>query len=596
VNRNLVLVIVCLFGAIIFSLMALLPPEAMAQEDVTTRYPKYRLFGVIQLIYNDYSNEISANGKTAKVDAKEFEQYYQLGVRGYIVHPKLALYSAAVGFRYRTLNEKDDVDIKSRDRQFDYSLALSLLRAKPYVIDLYAERSTGTVTGTDTSTGESLPLHSTSNAYGASLRLSLKDLTFIKQKAQGKEDNGGFYGALPLVTLRYNHWDYSSDATPGTRSTDTVGFDLRGRIRSINTQYSLWYEYQRYSGPDRDFNSQLLGVNTATILSPGKTLLSTALQYSSLDAARSLTFNAALMSQPTDRFSQGYDYSYFYSEVGPARADVHQLEGRWSYLFTNRLSGMGHAFYYRTSGDGETGDEYGTGASLYYSRPVNDLRFTSGYDFAYRHTLDADEVLENHIHLRLHTTKLKWGRAFADYSFAYETITNHKDNWEQVFTTGVTVNGPGRLYWSLEGEYYSASNGGTNIVPGPHSTVLTGATRIKYYSLYGTVGYPLGRSGSIAVEGDFTDGSADSRSFKKQSLMARINYRFFRNLYMIAWWREGRDSIEGIPDSRITEYEGRLYYRLRMVFLSLEYRRWKIEEGLTHRDTKTLTLKLTRPI
>jgi len=210
-------------------------------------------------------------------------------------------------------------------------------------------------------------------------------------------------------------------------------------------------------------------------------------------------------------------------------------------------------------------------------------------------------VTENSVELDLRTRKLKWGTIYASYDFIYVTTSDQGTLTENIFRTGVRGRGPGRAFWSVEAEYDNVKNtmGGisTAFAGGPGEVIITGPLNSSFYSLSAEAGYPLGRRGTISVRSGYTTGTADSRDFSSYFGEARLGYALLRNLSLIAWWREGKDRFdaEGI-DRKTRQYEGRLYYRLRRVFLSLEYTRWRTEESHLTTETNRLFLRLTRPI
>lgn len=591
--------IVYSFLLVVFSLIALLPSEVKAQSELRARYPKYRFYGLIELTYLDYSTARTDDEQKLKSEASSFQQRYKLGAVGFIIHPKLALYSADVTFRHATTKQGNGEDSKATERELGYSLFMRLLPQRPYSLDVYASRSTGTV-----SSEPAEPYDITSNTYGLTLRLSLKDLPFLKsKKAAPRNGNGNdrLQEDLPSVTLQYNHWDYDSDRSSGRAETDRYGIDIKGRVKAIRTRYGLVYEFVDYSRPGRSYDSQYLRATTDTILSRGKSLLTTSFQYASVDISRYANFTAELSLTPTERFSHDYSYAYYHFETGPAKSDSHNVRGTWGYTFTNRIFGRGTAFYGITTSDGEREDGFGTAAALHYGADLNSLDFSSTYRFAYRDMSEAGEVIENNLELGLRTRKLKWGTIYSNYSFTHQTTSNQGKLIEHIFRTGVRGRGPGRAFWNVEGEYDHLTNdmdGALIILPGgPEALGILGAGKTSFYSLTAEAGYPLGRRGLVTVKGNYTSGTADSKDFSRYYYEARLNYRLLRNLAFVGWFREGLDRrIETAFDRKVREYEGRLYYRLRRVFLSAEYKRWTTEEGPVTTEVRRLYLKLTRPI
>jgi len=433
--------------------------------------------------------------------------------------------------------------------------------------------------------------------------LSLKDIPFLKPKAVGGtgKSNGSTPSELPFVKLFYNHYDYDADTLAGPIKRDLLGFDMIGNVRKINTRYTLSYEFSDYSSAQRSFNSQYLKGTTDTVLSKGKSVLSTWFQYASADTTKYGIFTADLQLTPTDRFSHMYTYSYFHFEEDPSTSDTHFVQGTWDYRFAERFAGRGTAYYSLTRTDQDRDDTYGTGASLHYSKLFKGIDFFSVYRFAFKDSTRVGQVMENSVEIGLKTRKLKWGTIFATYDFFYLTTSDQGNLTEHIFRTGVLGKGPGRAYWSVEAEYENVQNtlGGISMsfTGGPGEVIISGPLKSNLYSLSAEAGYPLGRRGTISLRSGYTAGTADSRDFSRYYYETRLGYSLLRNLSLVAWWREGRDKFdaEGI-DRKTRQYEGRLYYRLRRVFLSLEYTRWRTEESHLTTETSRLFLRLTRPI
>jgi hypothetical protein len=132
---------------------------------------------------------------------------------------------------------------------------------------------------------------------------------------------------------------------------------------------------------------------------------------------------------------------------------------------------------------------------------------------------------------------------------------------------------------------------------GPDDVLVRGVEKTSYYTLTGEVGYPLGRRGLFNLKSGYVSGTADSTKFSRYYYEARLTYSLLRNLSIIAWWWQGKDSVETQGfDRKTRELEGRLYYRLRRVYLSLEYSGWITEEGPLTTKTSRLFLRLSRPI
>lgn len=579
-------VVICSFLLSIFSLILFLPSEGNAQF-----YP-YRITGLIELEYFDYSTILTSNGVKTESSSSGFMQHYVLGIVGYIKTPKLVTYSVNVGFRNSAItNTGSGEDTQIHERDIDYSLSMNFLSERPVSLDVYASRSTGTLTdggSFDTST----------NTYGLALKVSLKDIL----KKKGRDGGGeGLVGDLPLVIFRYDHYDFNFENILGRSSTDIYSLDMRGSVRPINTRYLLGYEIVDFSNPGSSEETQTLRSNTNTAFK-GNKYLSTSFLYTSGDNTKVMLAIADLSLNPVGRFSQDYSYQYYGYETGTSRSDSHDFTAGWSYLFSNRFHSRAGAYYSLTTTDGESEDTYGSTATLTYNTPVKDFDFSSDYNFSYRHTSQLGELMENVFDLGLKTRKLSWGMISANYGFTYEMVSSEINSMENVFTVGIQGNVPRRAYWIVQGSYVnSTSSLGTAAPPAGieslTTAVTTGTGETSYYVLIAEAGYPLGKKGGIYFQSSYTNGTADSAPIKTLYYEARLNYRLLRNLSLFARWRQESERSENFFNTRVTEYEGRLYYRLRRLYLSVEYTSWRtIDPGPTTTEVRTIFLRLTRPI
>jgi hypothetical protein len=425
----------------------------------------------------------------------------------------------------------------------------------------------------------------------------------LKGKTRKEEGNGNgsLASGLPFVTLRFNHWDYDAEKAFGKNETNLFGVDLSGLIKAIRTRYVFVYEFQNYSSPTRSYDAQYMRANTDTNLG-GSNLLSTAFQYSKIDISTVTSFTANLDLVHGDRFSQSYYYSYNNVEAGSSSTVTHNAQGIWDYRFAERFFTRGTAFYSLTTTDGEKEDTYGAGAAVRYGkRLTNHLDFSSVYRFAYRNMSAAGNFYENNMELGLRTTKLKWGALYADYSFTQQTSSEQGNLYEHIARVGARGKGPGRAYWNVEAEYTNLNNelGGVSAVlpGGPDELRIAGPQKINYYSLTAEGGYPVGRRGLLSVLGNYTTGTADGQALERYYYEGRLTYLLLRNLSVVGWWREGWDKLSASDFNRkVRVIEGRLYYRLRRLFFSLEYRNWRTDQGPLSTEENRLYLKLTRPI
>jgi len=572
-----------------FSLVVLSFPRE-CESQYFEGMPKYQITGLVELDYLDFSTSLNEKGVKSDSGTTNFIQQYRLGIDGYIKTPKLAIYSVNVGFKYfiNTSTASGMQDVHSHESDIDYNLTLNLLPLRPVSLDIYAARSTGVVTDGGT-------FDTAYNSYGLTLRAQLPDIL----KKKGSSGGGGdLVAALPLVAFHFDHYDYDFGNGGGKSSINDYDLDMRGVVKSLRTRYLLGYEITDYTNSSTSYEIQEVRSTTITSLTGNKSLV-TLFSYTDGNNTKAMFASADLSLNPASRFSQEYRYYYYGYDTEGTRSDTHEFTGAWSYIFSNRFRSRAYAYYSLTSSsDSESEEMYGSTATLNYNTPIKRFNFKSDYNVTYKHDSLIGDFTEQSVDLDLRTRKLQWGAVFANYTFTYATATNEQDVTEQVVLGGVEGKGPGRAAWVVEGYYLNASNNISAFLPtGVGESLTTGTGRSSYYSLLAEVSYPLVRNGKIYLRGEYASGTANAAELRTMYYEAQLLYNPLRNLSLMAWWRQGWDKSQTFFDSKVTEYEARLYYRLRRVYLSLEYRRWKtVDLGPVTTDISTFFVRLVRPI
>jgi len=577
-----------LFLSIVFlSTLLLLPEKVEAQRELVygrrngalppimgTFYPsRYRIRGLIELNYWDYKTKNTYAGNTIEGRRKVFEQRYRLGLDGYILHPRLAVFSTDVTLRDKKTEYKETTE-KLRD--IGYRLTLNILPLRPISLSVYAERDKGT-----SKAGTSSPYEATSNNYGARLLVT-------------------YNSKLPKLRAEYNHWDYRTEREAGKRDIDRYSLNLTGPLSFMRSRYVLGYEYTSFSSPLQGYTGQMIKGDIYTAIGKGKSL-TTSLQYSDIDISKLLTFLSQLEINLGERLEHGYSYMYQSSEAGMTKTESQEIQGRWAYKFSDTLLGRAGAGYSMSKSGNTTYNSLNINAGLTYSRPIKDFYFRSYYNISYLNQEKmGNQQLVNNLGVGLETRRLKFGRVYTDYDLNY-TTTDQGDSIQHVIRLGIDGRGPKRASWSVVAEFtdFSSDIGGQGVVytGGPLGISTPGARSGQYYSLTATVNYPIGRRGMAVARGNYTVGDIDSTRVKNYYYEARFNYSLLRNLSVVSWWREGWDEIEGANFRRkARNFELRLSYRLRMVFVSLEYRIWRIDEINNTSDERSLYVTLRRVI
>jgi hypothetical protein len=293
------------------------------------------------------------------------------------------------------------------------------------------------------------------------------------------------------------------------------------------------------------------------------------------------------------------------------------------YRFSRLIFGNAQLRYRFGKRDGSREDSYDISTGLNYGRPVKDFDFTSYYKF----NLSKEErygeykFMGNSLGVSLSTRKFMWGRIYSNYDISHRKIDfssfnesedsdrslEKANSLEHRIRAGINGRGPGRAHWNIEAEarIFDAD------FSGQRSGFWLGdedwAEKIRHYTLSGDIGYPVGRRGVATVRAGYTTGTTDSEPVEKYYYEGRFNYRLFRNLNLLAWWREewrnkGWWAASPIIDSRIRafgwktrEFQVELYYVLYRTTISLEYNSYWSEQGPLTSEYKRLYVKLSRP-
>ncbi|MEW6215346.1 MAG: hypothetical protein AB1478_09150 [Nitrospirota bacterium] len=585
--REPIRVALCLLALFLFFSMIIIPEGADAQMRVV--YPRrFRLTGLVELSYRDYSITSTYARTETKSGWAAFEQRYTLGLHGYIYHPRLAVFSTSVTFRDGKIKGKAGTTGEARD--INYDLLTTFLPYRPISLDIYATKIDSTIEGWTTA-----PYDVSSNSYGTRLRITKR--------------------RLPTMRIEYDHWDYSSGLEPKKTETDRFGFSITGTLKAIRTRYTLGGDFLDYSGPIRSYKAQYIRGDMDTVIKNGD-ILRTAFQYSDDEVSKLFSFDANLELKPYRRFNHSYRYYQYAEEI--TKTATYNMMGTWGYRFTDRLNSTASLNYSLTEWDGMRSSSYALGASLNYRRPIADLDFTSHTRLSFRKDEIKGDFKDYSLGLGLATRKLRWGRIYTiydfdyrvyDYTYKYKTLkkavkTLEQETTEHRLRTGVSGRGPGRAYWTVEteGNFLDSTNG-DSIAKG---RAEQWAQKIRHYSLTGEAVYPIRRRGTATLKAGYTTGETNEREIERYYYEGRFNYPIFRNLSFLAWWREewwskgwwgnGWDGIEGRGYGMKTrDYQLDLYYTWRRLSLSLEYSVSKIGEGSITTEFKHLYMKLRRP-
>jgi len=568
-------------------------------------YPqRFRLTGLIELNYRDYSIEATSGGRKFETGFSIFEQRYQIGLEGYIYHPRLIVFSTKLDYNYSMF--KNDLDMNTKD--IGYEIYLTFLPYRPVSLDIYASKVDFTAEGIST------PMETTTNQYGARLRLSN-------------------LWKLPSMKFEYYHMDMDTNYFSSKFETNWWNFNMNGSMSPIKTNYGLAFGFGDLSSTSRSYNSKRMSWNSSTKIR-NTTLLTYLFSYDE-DLSKQLSYGALLIPQPGKRFIQDYRYEYYddeYHVTGIGGEETGEIiktadrvfTGTWSYRFTERLYGSLSLDYgLHKEADNLYMNEanwtyYGAVPSIDYRRPIAGLDFLTHYFYFLRKDEKKGESKEHNLELGLEARRFRFGTIYADYYFlksdsidklyaergdifAKEEVFKKSTakTTSHLFRTGIRGRlgqGPSRGSWNIEGQYlYSSSSGKRPITTLDQELIVEWSRKTSQYILFGELTYPLGRGATVHLKAGYNTAKNDSRRTNRFYFDERFTYPISRRLSFAAWWMEIWDKIEGGIDRKIRDYEVFLTYRVGMVFFSLEYEGIREEENSRIKDTKRLFIKLRRP-
>ena len=581
---------------------------------------RFRFTGFVELTYRDYSTSSHYNGRGAESNYASFEQRYNLGLKGYIYHPKLVSFSSSVTYRKENGDSGSGGNYDADGISYDFSV--SILPTNPVALDVFALKSEYTIEGWGAA-----PFNVTSNYYGARLRLA-------KRK-------------FPLIIIEYNHLDYTTERESGwlvfdydERKTtvktkrikneseiDRYYLNINGLIDTLKTRYSIMATLSDYSNPSKNYEGKNIIATTFTPIK--KNILSTSFQYSDIDTYKRTTFATDLTLSPIGRLYQTYRYEYATYETESEKRDSHTIGNNFLYRFSRLSFATARLRYSFAKRDGVKEESYDINTGLNYGKPIKNIDFSSYYRFSLskEERYGEDNYMNHSLGISLSTRKIRWGKVYAnydisiskyDYTYAVrgddffdsefdelEKVSANGDSTEHRIRIGINGKGPKRAYWNIEAEGRIFDSEIED-----HGTVFwigeeQWAENIRHYTFTGDIGYPVGRRGLVTLKASYTGGETNSENVERYYYEVHLNYRFLKNLNLLAWWREdwrNKGWWAGKPTGteraygwKTREYQAELNYVIRRIALSIEYNVYRVEEGPYTSEYKRLFLRLRRP-
>jgi len=566
-----------------------------------TTYPKRFSFNsVVELTYKDYAIETQSRGRTTESNFATFEQRYTLGVKGYIYHPKLIVFSTRLTFRDQEMIKTTSI-YKPKSKNMIYELQAIFLPYRPISLQTYATVSDYTVEGLKSNHYDSRITN-----YGAILGINLRN--------------------WPLIRLEYYHLNIKPTGSQQNKketTNDSYNLTLKGTSSKLKTQYSLNLSYSDFQTPFEEKQNIYASLYTRTTFR----LLSVSNYFSYYDKEDSklLGYYCTIDFTTFGRFYHTYYYlheNYEEKLIERTRKGTRQeVRADLSYKLSFNLSTSLSATYGLLEEDNEKGDYYAVAASLSYSRPIKQHYFVSHYRLHLRDNNFRGKFVEHLGNIELTSKNYRWGRLYISYNITkidgtFKIINTtyldgvafeeKPDEGKYKATTHYLVLGlKGRLFkkatWSAEAQYINTDS--TTKRPKrsfgyseyDDSPILETERKRNYYLFLGEIFYPLGIRGSSAnLRSGYSHGEIDSKKTNKLFYELRLNIPISRRLVLASWARQAFYKIEGNADRATKEFQVIANYRRGKIFLSAEYWLLITEENDRTRNDRRFILKAKR--
>jgi hypothetical protein len=298
---------------------------------------------------------------------------------GSIYHPTVAMFSGIVEegltLGRRKFGSNGDTTTQKQDFELQrYGLDLTLLREKPFLINLYANRSQDR---RDYGDFQSFTTHS--DGYGTRL--------------------GYRAGPVP-ITFNAGRWTESVDNPdrPSSRTEDTVNFSAQNH-RYLRDSTTLSYTFNEYRQEENNAlsnqgHSQTLSLNDSEYFGKAdRNRLTSSLYFNSIDSqlsqTRSVNLREGLGLSHSSHLSSDYSYAFDYNTAGGSDNYRNTVEAGLTHRFTASLeSRIGALAETSTSsgsdGSGQRYERYGPRASETYNKRLSTwghLRLFAGVDY-----------------------------------------------------------------------------------------------------------------------------------------------------------------------------------------------------------------------
>ncbi len=544
-------------------------------------YPKrLSLRGIAELTYRDYGTRTESGGNSSDGGRTDFEQKYSLIVKGIVYDPRLITYSGRVTLRDNDSEGKFDLRDVSSSRDINYNLSADFLPYRPISLSIYASKTDATA---QVSNAE--PYDASSRFYGATLRIT--------------------HRALPIVRIKYNHWDYSTNRRLVGTENNQFEVDVRGNLKAIKTRYLLRYVSSEYSSAVRSYNSYHLRGFSDTLIKKEHILRNT-LHYSDLDLSKFASVKTELEVYPFKRFSHVYSYQYDHIESLKFDSSSYKTAARWVNRLSDNLTARASVGYGTTKSENNDEDEkdnfYTLGAGVKYWKRINGYDLRSNYSFLIarkRETTMGDrldrKISYHSLGLGFLTRKLRPFKLYGDYDF-YLLNADVEDSTVHIVRTGVTGRGPKRAYWTLEGFFQWVDRSISDPAADLGGAFLPHFEEGDSQDVRVEIRYPLSFNGlSVSVNGGYKFLQTENNGNTEAYYTASLRYRLLRNLLLLARGKVIRYEFEeAFRDKETRDLSLDLRYWIGRTFLNFELGHFREEDDFGLSETRRIILTLRR--
>ncbi len=567
-------------------------------------YPrKFSIESSITLTYKDYDISVE-NKREFKSSYSIFEQQYSLGLKGFIYHPRLLVFSSRFTFSdERTIESTSE--FKPNSKSFIYELSTVFLPYRPINLMTYttiSDYSYGGIYGNGS-------IYDTKIInYGAILGISLRK--------------------LPLIRFEYYHLKIEPTGSRkffGQTTNNSYHLNIRGSYNRLQTQYALnlgYLDINRHT-----LNREIKYVNIYTNTNLQKFRFINFFRYYDQEISKNLGVYTNLQSIKSKKFYHEYHYSFEKSEDKSdgltKETDREEIRGFFTYKFTGNLFtslSLNYGIFKENQKEYEFNAIF---ASLNYSKPLKRYHLYTYYNFLQRDNELKGEYTQHSINLELTTRKYRWGTMYTSYSFnilkgifkIHEEESPYEFNFGEIeeqegkyesmthtFTLGVRGRAFKKAPWTLEAEYYNSSS--TKERPKKYfdysydyseSSILKTEIEKNYFVFLGQILYPIGRKGAnLNLRSGYSFGEINSTATSKTFYEIKFNIPFSMRLRFLSWWREMWYKYDIGFDRKVREYEISLNYKIAKVYLNAEYWVQNQEENNIKRNYRRFIIKLRR--